>query len=40
MIRFRLGRIGKFDITKPTILEIAGLAMVLCFFVLLLALWR
>lgn len=40
MIRFRVGRIGQFDVTRPTLLEIASLAIVLVFLVLLLAIWR
>jgi len=38
--KFRLGRIFKFDIAKPTGLEIAALALLLLFIVLVLMLWR
>jgi hypothetical protein len=34
MIRFRLRQVGDFDISKPTVLEITGLVLVLCFFVI------
>jgi hypothetical protein len=37
--KFRLGRVLEFNIATPTGLEIAALALVL-FFVLVLALWR
>ena len=40
MIRFSLARVGKLDITRPTMLEIVGLAMVLCFFVILAFVWH
>lgn len=31
VIKLNLGRIGRFDITTPTVLEIVALAMVLVF---------
>jgi hypothetical protein len=40
MIRFSLLRVGKLDISRPTLMEIAGLAMVLVFFLVLLLFWR
>jgi hypothetical protein len=40
MIRFALRKVGKFDIARPTLLELAGLAMVLTFLALLVLFWR
>jgi len=40
MIRFSLRKIGKLDIARPTVLEIASLAMVLCFVVVIVLLSR
>lgn len=40
MIRFNFRNLGKFDIARPTLLEIAGLGLVLSFFVVLALLWR
>lgn len=40
MIRFRVGRVGQFDVTRPTLLEIAALALVLVFLVVLPAIWH
>jgi hypothetical protein len=40
VIRFSFKKIAKFDIARPTLLEIAGLGMVLCFLALLILLWR
>lgn len=40
MIRFNLRKIGKLDIARPTLLEITGLGMVLCFLVVIALLWR
>jgi len=40
MIRFNVRKIGKLDIARPTLLEIAGLGMVLCFFLVVVVLWR
>jgi hypothetical protein len=40
VIRFNLRNIGKLDIAQPTLLEIADLALVLCFFLLFTLLCR
>ena len=40
VIRFNFRNLGKFDIARPTLLEIAGLGLVLSFFVVLALLWR
>jgi hypothetical protein len=40
MIHFSFGKIGKFDIARPTPMELVGLGLVLCFFVVVLLLWR
>jgi hypothetical protein len=40
VIRFRVWRIGQFDVTRPTLLEIAALAIMLLFLVVLLAIWH
>lgn len=40
MIRFNVRKIGKLDIARPTWLEIAALGLVLCFFLLIVVLWR
>ena len=40
MIRFRIGRFGQFDVTRPTPLEIAALVIVVVFLAVLLAIWR
>ena len=38
--KFKLGRFCEFDVTKPTGLEIAALALVLLFIVFVLTIWR
>lgn len=41
MIRVSLGKFGKVQITRPTLLEIAALALVLAFIgIVLVAAWR
>jgi len=40
VIRFRIGRFGQFDVTRPTLLEIAALIVVLVFLAVLLAIWQ
>ena len=40
MIRFNLGKFGRFHIDRPTLSEIAGLALVLCFLLVLASFWR
>jgi hypothetical protein len=40
VIRFRVGRLGQFDVTRPTLLEIAALVIVLVFLAVLLAIWH
>ena len=38
VIKIRLGRLGRIEIASPTVLEIAGLALVLVFLAIVLAL--
>jgi hypothetical protein len=40
VIKIKLGRFGRIDIASPTVLEIAGLALVLVFATILVGLWR
>lgn len=40
MIKIRLGHLGSVDIASPTALEIIGLALVLVFLAIVIALWR
>lgn len=40
MIRFSFRNLGKFDISRPTLLEIAGLGLVLIFLVVFALLWK
>jgi hypothetical protein len=40
MIRFNLRKIVRLDIARPTLLEIIGLAMVLCFVAVIVLLSR
>ena len=40
MIRFRMGRFGQFHVSRPTLLEIAALVIVLAFLTAMLAIWR
>ncbi len=40
MIRLNFRNFGKLDISRPTLLEIAGLGLVLVFVVVFALLWR